>query len=85
MVVLSIIAEMTGALGPMLGVQRCYLGPFGKSDRAIAFGLLAVLIGLGVTPGIWSTLFLLVLVALAALTIANRARRIVADAERKAP
>lgn len=82
-VVLSIIAEMAGALGPMLGVQRCYLGPFGKSDRAIAFGLFAVLIGLGMTPGIWSTLFLLVLVALAALTIANRARRIAA-AERKA-
>ena len=83
-VVLRIIVEMTGALGPMLGVQRCYLGPFGKSDRALAFGLLAVLIGLGFTPGIWSSLYLLILVALATVTIANRARRIVADAERKA-
>jgi CDP-diacylglycerol---glycerol-3-phosphate 3-phosphatidyltransferase len=80
-VVLSIIAEMTGALGPMLGVQRCYLGPLGKSDRALAFGLLALLIGLGVAPGVWSTLYLLALAVLATLTIINRARRIVAEAK----
>ncbi|MEX0746011.1 MAG: CDP-alcohol phosphatidyltransferase family protein [Phycisphaeraceae bacterium] len=84
-VVTSIIAEMTGALGPMLGVQRCYAGPFGKSDRALAFGLLAVLIGLGLAPGAWSTLYLQLLFALAVLTIINRARRIVADAKHQAP
>jgi CDP-diacylglycerol--glycerol-3-phosphate 3-phosphatidyltransferase len=84
-VVTSIIAEMTGALGPMLGVLRCYAGPFGKSDRALAFGLLAVLIGLGLTPGAWSTLYLQLLFGLAVLTIVNRARRIVADAKRKTP
>jgi CDP-diacylglycerol--glycerol-3-phosphate 3-phosphatidyltransferase len=84
-VVTSIIAEMTGALGPMLGVQRCYAGPFGKSDRALAFGLLAVLIGLGLAPGFWSTLYLQLLFALGVLTIINRARRIVADAKHKMP
>ncbi|MGH6793227.1 MAG: CDP-alcohol phosphatidyltransferase family protein, partial [Methyloceanibacter sp.] len=29
-VVTSIIAEMTGALGPMLGTKRSYAGPLGK-------------------------------------------------------
>jgi CDP-diacylglycerol--glycerol-3-phosphate 3-phosphatidyltransferase len=79
-VVTSIVAEMAGALGPMLGVSRRYDGPFGKSDRAAAFGLLAVLIGLGLRPGFWSTLYLQVLFALATFTIINRARRIVAAA-----
>ena len=50
-VVAGIIAEMAGALGPMLGVKRCYAGPFGKSDRAFAFGLLAVLLGAGIASG----------------------------------
>jgi CDP-diacylglycerol--glycerol-3-phosphate 3-phosphatidyltransferase len=77
-VALSLIAEMAGALGPMLGVERRYDGPFGKSDRAFAFGLLAFLIGLGLTPGIWTTIYLAVLLGLAALTVLNRARKIVA-------
>ena len=57
-VVAGIVAEMTGALGPMVGAKRSYAGPFGKSDRAFAFGLLAVLIGVGLAPGLWSTLYL---------------------------
>jgi phosphatidylglycerophosphate synthase len=80
-VVAGIIAETTGALGPMLGAARCYAGPFGKSDRAFAFGLLAVLIGLGLTPGLWSTLYLAALLLLSVLTMLNRGRRIVAEAK----
>jgi CDP-diacylglycerol---glycerol-3-phosphate 3-phosphatidyltransferase len=79
-VVAGIVAEMTGALGPMIGVKRNYAGPLGKSDRALAFGLLAVLLGLGLTPGLWSTLYLAALLLLGALTIFNRGRRIVAEA-----
>ncbi len=71
-VVAGIIAEMAGALGPMIGVKRCYAGPFGKSDRALAFGLLAVMIGVGVAPGLWSTLYLSALLVLSALTVLNR-------------
>ncbi len=77
-VVLGIVGEMAGALGPMLGVERRYDGPLGKSDRAFGFGLLAFLIGLGFTPGLWTTLYLAVLMLLAALTVLNRARKIVA-------
>jgi CDP-diacylglycerol--glycerol-3-phosphate 3-phosphatidyltransferase len=83
-VVAGIVAEMTGALGPMLGALRCYAGPFGKSDRALAFGLLAVLIGAGLSPGLWSTLYLAALLVLSALTVLNRARAILAQAKGKA-
>lgn len=79
--VAGIVAEMTGALGPMIGAARNYAGPFGKSDRAFAFGVLAVLIGLGLTPGLWSTLYLAALLLLSALTVLNRGRRIVAEAK----
>jgi CDP-diacylglycerol--glycerol-3-phosphate 3-phosphatidyltransferase len=80
-VVAGIIAEMTGALGPLVGATRRYDGPFGKSDRALAFGLLAVLIGLGVSPGLWTSLYLAVLLVLTVRTTLNRARRVVAEAE----
>jgi len=83
-VVTGIIAEMAGALGPMLGVSRNYAGPFGKSDRAFAFGLLAVLLGLGLAPGTWTDLYLWLMLALSILTIFNRARRIAAEAKGKA-
>ena len=80
-VVAGIIAEMTGALGPMLKATRRYDGPFGKSDRAIAFGLLAVLLGTGLAPGLWTSVYLTVLLALSAYTVANRARHVVAEAK----
>jgi CDP-diacylglycerol--glycerol-3-phosphate 3-phosphatidyltransferase len=84
-VIAGIIAEMTGALGPMLGTKRCYDGPFGKSDRALAFGLLALLIGIGISPGPWTGLYLEILFALAVVTTINRARKIVAAAKASAP
>jgi CDP-diacylglycerol--glycerol-3-phosphate 3-phosphatidyltransferase len=83
-VVAGIVAEMTGALGPMVGAKRNYAGPLGKTDRAFAFGLLAVLIGIGIAPGLWSTLYLAAMLLLGALTILNRARLIVAEAKGRA-
>ena len=82
-VIAGIVAEMAGALGPMIGASRCYAGPLGKSDRAFAFGLLAVLIGAGLAPGLWSTLYLAALLVLSALTVLNRARSAVAEAREK--
>lgn len=79
-VVAGIVSEMAGTLGPMIKASRRYDGPLGKSDRAFAFGLLAVLIGVGITPGLWSSVYLAVLLALSATTVLNRARRIVAEA-----
>ena len=79
-VVTGIIAEMAGALGPLIKAPRRYDGPFGKSDRALAFGLLAVLLGLGLAPGLWTSVYLGILLALSVCTVINRARRIVAEA-----
>jgi CDP-diacylglycerol--glycerol-3-phosphate 3-phosphatidyltransferase len=84
-VILGIVGEMAGALGPLLGATRRYDGPFGKSDRAFAFGLLGFLIGVGLTPGMWTTVILAVLLALSALTILNRARSIVTEAKARTP
>jgi len=80
-VVAGIIAEMAGALGPLIKAPRCYDGPFGKSDRALAFGLLAVLLGLGVLPNPLSSLYLALLLVLSVSTVWKRARRIVAEAK----
>ena len=73
--VLAVIGEMTGVVGVQIGASRRYDGPLGKSDRAFAFGLLGLLLGCGMSRGIWLTVFLAVLVALAGLTVVNRARR----------
>ncbi|HXG78804.1 MAG TPA: CDP-alcohol phosphatidyltransferase family protein [Methyloceanibacter sp.] len=83
-VVAGIVAEMTGALGPTLGAARSYSGPLGKSDRALGFGLLAVLVGIGIEPGLWSTLYLAAVLLLSALTILNRGRHIVTQAKARA-
>jgi CDP-diacylglycerol--glycerol-3-phosphate 3-phosphatidyltransferase len=82
-VIAGIIVEMAGALGPMLGGKRRYNGPLGKSDRAFAFGLLAVLLGLGLAPGTWSTIYLSALLLLGILTVLNRARSVVKGAKKK--
>lgn len=73
-VILAILGEMTGVVGIQIGATRRYDGPMGKSDRAFWFGLLALLLAFGVAPGRFTTVFLAVIAALAALTILNRAR-----------
>jgi len=45
-IVLSVVSEMAGALGPMVGAPRQYDGPMGKSDRAFLFGVLGLWAGL---------------------------------------
>lgn len=74
-VVLAILGEMTGVVAIQIGAARRYDGPMGKSDRAFWFGLLALLLGLGVVPGWWSSAMLALMTLLGAVTIVNRARR----------
>ncbi|WP_425409936.1 CDP-alcohol phosphatidyltransferase family protein [Hyphococcus sp.] len=73
LVILAIIAEMTGAVAVQIGATRRYDGPFGKSDRAFFFGALALLL-LFIEPGRWSTVLLAFAAALAFATIVNRSR-----------
>ncbi len=70
----AVLSEMTGVIGVQIGASRRYDGPMGKSDRAVAFSLLALLLGLGVDPGSWTDAYLAIVAALTALTIFNRAR-----------
>ncbi|GFO82548.1 MAG: CDP-alcohol phosphatidyltransferase [Methyloceanibacter sp.] len=78
-VVSSVIAEFAGVLGPAIGASRRYDGPFGKSDRAFAFGSTAALLGLGLAPGSWTAVVLAGMLALSAITIWNRARKAMAE------
>ncbi len=78
-VVLAVVGELTGIAGVQIGASRRYDGPLGKSDRAAAFGLLGLLLGLAVPPGAWLAWGLWALAALGAATILNRARRALAE------
>lgn len=70
-VVLAVITEFVAVLDPQ---DRRNNGPFGKSDRAAAFGLLALLLGVGFPAGGWITWALVAMGTLAMVTIANRVR-----------
>lgn len=76
--VLAIISELTGIVAVQIGAARRYDGPMGKSDRAFVFGLLGLLVGLGVAPAAWLRAALWLVNALLVVTILNRARRALA-------
>lgn len=73
-VVLAVISEFAGALGPMMGASRRYEGPLGKSDRALVFGALGLWLGLsGALPG-WIAPLMPLLCLLLVWTLVNRVR-----------
>lgn len=78
-IVLAGLSEFAGALGPTVGASRRYDGPFGKSDRAFAFGALGLVISIfGPLPD-WCV-WLMPLAALAvAWTTVNRVRHALAE------
>lgn len=41
---LTILSEYTGVMAPLIGQQRRYDGPMGKSDRALWFSLITIVI-----------------------------------------
>jgi CDP-diacylglycerol--glycerol-3-phosphate 3-phosphatidyltransferase len=79
-VVLAAASELAGVLGQTIGASRRYDGPMGKSDRAFAFGLLALLVGVGVAPGPWLGAALAAILALLAVTVWNRGARALREA-----
>lgn len=81
-VLLAWLTEMAGAVAVQVGASRRYDGPMGKSDRALVFGLVALLIASGIQPGNWSTVVLAIMLFLLAVTVLNRARRALAEAAR---
>lgn len=71
-IICAIVAEFTGVMGPLIGASRRYDGPFGKSDRAVAFGGLGLWIGLGGPLPEWLALVPPLFVVLLILTTVNR-------------
>lgn len=74
-VVLSIVTEMAGVVSVQIGASRRYDGPMGKSDRAFVFGLLALLLGLGISPEQWGNVALAIVGVLTAITVINRSAK----------
>ena len=71
--------EFAGVFGQPAGSRRND-GPMGKSDRALAFGLLGLLVGAGiVAPGAWLGWVLWCIAALCIATVARRVRRGIAQ------
>lgn len=68
-VVLGLIAEVA-ALAAANGSGRRNEGPFGKSDRALGFGILAVCIAVGAQAA--ATPLLVIMVILGGITVRNR-------------
>jgi CDP-diacylglycerol--glycerol-3-phosphate 3-phosphatidyltransferase len=73
-VFLSLLTEFVGVLGQAIGGGRRYEGPLGKSDRAVVFGALGLLIGIGAPVQPYLNPALLVMAFLLAWTVWNRAR-----------
>ncbi len=57
-VLVGILSEMAGVLAALVGGERRYDGPMGKSDRALLVGTLALLLALGLRPGVWPDILL---------------------------
>lgn len=71
-VLLSIISEMTGVIAIAVGEDRRYDGPMGKSDRAFVFGVMGLVLGLGVQSLYWVNAVLGIMIFLLIVTLVNR-------------
>ncbi|MGE8358531.1 CDP-alcohol phosphatidyltransferase family protein [Pseudomonas sp.] len=80
LVLLAVISEYAGVMGPMIGVSRRYDGPMGKSDRAFCFGVLGAGVASGLLPLGWIDALLLLITALLLYTLYNRVRQGLAEA-----
>ncbi|MBC9252988.1 CDP-alcohol phosphatidyltransferase [Pseudomonas alcaligenes] len=81
-VLLAVISEYAGVLGPMIGATRRYDGPMGKSDRAFCFGALGAGVACGLLPSSWINGLLAVILLLLLATLANRVRQGLAEVAR---
>lgn len=68
------VSEYAGVLGIAAGIGRNYAGPLGKSDRALALGIVAVGVACGVGVQALGPFVFPVLLALSVWTTLNRVR-----------
>jgi CDP-diacylglycerol--glycerol-3-phosphate 3-phosphatidyltransferase len=79
-VIIAVMVEMVGVVAIQIGASRRYDGPFGKSDRAFGFGLLCLLLGVGMQVGLWIDWLLMIMLALSVVTLINRGHSALAEA-----
>lgn len=77
---LAIITEMTGLIAIQVGGARRYDGPMGKSDRALAFGFIALLLGFGVNIVDCLLIIFYLIILLLIVTIYNRTSKALREA-----
>jgi CDP-diacylglycerol--glycerol-3-phosphate 3-phosphatidyltransferase len=70
----ALLAEFAGVLGVAAGSGRNYAGPFGKSDRALALGVIAVAVAMGFALPLISPWIFPAMAALSLVTAVNRVR-----------
>ena len=73
-VVLAVLSEYAGALGPLVGSPRRYDGPMGKSDRAVVFGTLGFFAGLVSPLPAWVAFVMPAIAAALVVTLVKRIR-----------
>ena len=78
LVALAVCGELIAWLGTRTRAQRANHGPMGKSDRALVFGVTALLIGCGVSYETWINTLWWCVIALLCLTIVQRVRYLAA-------
>lgn len=71
-IILSLLTEYAGVMGPLIGASRRYDGPMGKSDRALAFGVISTGIAIGWLPLTWLNPLLGIIALLLIYTLVNR-------------
>ena len=74
LVFLAALTELAGVLGLMVGAQRRYDGPMGKSDRAFVIGALGLLLALNFAAASAVSWVLVAMCVLCAATVVNRIR-----------
>ena len=83
---LAILAEYTGVMAPLVGQERRYDGPMGKSDRAFVFSIICIVIvtssvlnvGLN-TLSLICNCILIIIIFLLFITIYNRIKNSIID------
>jgi CDP-diacylglycerol---glycerol-3-phosphate 3-phosphatidyltransferase len=69
------LTEFVGVVAVAVGASRRYDGPMGKSDRAVVFGVTALLAAVGISLQALAPVILWGVLAALAWTVVNRVRR----------
>lgn len=79
-IVLSVINEFAGLIGKIVGKERRYDGPMGKSDRALLLGLYGLLVFFGVSITAVSNYIIGIIIILLLISTYTRLKKSLNDA-----